>query len=48
MKKSVYLETSVVSYFIGKPSRDIIIADSFGCSLPVICTPEELMGDNYL
>jgi hypothetical protein len=42
MKKSVYIETSVVSYLTARTSRDMLA----GYSCPEICTPEELMGDH--
>jgi hypothetical protein len=72
MKESIYLETSVVSYYTSKPSRDIIVLahqeitrewwptaikrgeiikklieinNLLGIHTPVICTPEELMGN---
>ena len=74
--ESVYIETTVISYLVSRPSRDILVAahqqttydwwasrrqefecfisqvvirvavicNSLGYSMPVICTPEELMG----
>lgn len=54
-KPTVYIETSVVSYYCSRPSRDLIVANgitisrlrdynrSEGLAECVICTPEELM-----
>ena len=52
-KRRVYLETTIVSYLTGRPSRDLVIAAHQELTLewweyrdkfspPVICTPEEL------
>ena len=54
MKNSIYIETSVVSYYTARRSRDLIIAGrqeltadwwekKLGYECPIICTPEELM-----
>lgn len=48
MKPTVCIETSVISYFTAKPSRDLIIAahqqiTNDWWENALICTPEELM-----
>ena len=46
MKKRIYIETSVVSYYTARPSRDIMIAGHQGATRdlwPEICLPEELL-----
>jgi len=40
MKKRIYVETTVVSYFTARPSRDLMVA---GYECPEICSPEELL-----
>jgi len=40
--ESVYLETTFISYLVARPSRDLLVA---GHRMPIICTPEELMGE---
>jgi len=52
MKPKIYIETSVVSYYTNRPSRDIVtaiikkriikIVEKQGYECPVICSPEEL------
>ena len=37
MKKRLYIETTVVSYYAGRATRDLLI------QCPEICSPEELM-----
>lgn len=39
MKPKLYLETSIVSYVVGRPDRDLY-------GFPTICTPLELMREN--
>jgi hypothetical protein len=37
--ESVYLETTLISYLVARPSRERL-----GQRMPIICTPEERMG----
>ena len=60
--ESVYLETTIISYLVARPSSDLLVAahqhtteewwanrrhefEGQGYNMPVICTPEELMGE---
>jgi hypothetical protein len=46
MRKKVYIETSVVSYLMSRPSRDLIIAahiENAGYRAAEICSPDELL-----
>lgn len=49
-KKKVYLESSVISYFANRRSRNLIVAayqeitQEWWEKEPRICTPEELIG----
>jgi len=46
MKKRIYIETTVVSYYTARPSRDIMIAGHQEATrdlCPEICSPEELL-----
>jgi hypothetical protein len=63
MRRTVYVETSIISYLATRPSRDLITAARAhianaelrpgiervcreqGYAAPVLCTPEELMGE---
>lgn len=53
MKETVYIETSVVSYFTSKPGRDLVqmkskiisVVEKYGYPCPIICSPEELLGE---
>lgn len=42
-KQSVYIETTIVSYFVSRPSRDLTIAARQ--TLTRECTPYEMSGD---
>ena len=50
--ETVYIETSIVSYLVAHPSRDLVLrrlereAQYAGRLLPKVCTPLELMGDS--
>jgi len=51
MRRSVYIETTIISYLKAWPSRDLVrdrieeACEQAGLRPPKICTPEELMGD---
>jgi hypothetical protein len=54
MKQAVYIETSVVSYYTGQASRDVVIAghqqsrqavENAGYECPEIVSPEAFLGD---
>jgi len=46
---TLYIETTIPSYLVSKPNRDIIILahqqlnKEWGYETPIICTPEELI-----
>ena len=56
--ETVYIETSVISYLVADPSRDLVTAANqqvtrdwwqrrrAGRFLPQVCTPLELMGES--
>ena len=54
MKPSLYIETTVPSYYVSRDSRDLIVLAHqqitrlrfnllYGVATPTICTPEELL-----
>ena len=43
----VYIESTIPSYVVARPARDLLQAARQQLTLPVLCTPDELTGELY-